>query len=79
MVNVDSGTSRRFAATALRRRRRELELSQAALAARIGRRRLAVNRWESRRSTPPASVVPLIASALDVSEDYLYEDVVSAD
>ena len=73
-MNVDTAPRRRFSAAALRRRRRELEMSQADLATKVGRRRNAVNRWEAQTRVPPEPVVPLIAAALGIPEADLYED-----
>jgi transcriptional regulator with XRE-family HTH domain len=51
----------------IERRRTQLGLSQAQLGERIGRTASTVRRWESGDATPPASLLPTLAAALQVS------------
>ncbi|MEE8331980.1 MAG: helix-turn-helix transcriptional regulator [Acidimicrobiia bacterium] len=52
----------------IQRRRAELGLTQAQLAERIGRTSSTVQRWERGVATPPKSLLPTLATALQVSE-----------
>ncbi len=49
------------------RRRGELGLSQAQLAGRIGRAASTIRRWERGEAKPPTSIMPALASALQVA------------
>lgn len=62
----------RFDYTPLRRRRRELDLSQAALAASVGVSRVTINRIERGRVYPSKHLSTSIARAMGVPEHELY-------
>ena len=55
----------------IRRRRKELGLTQAALAERIQISAKAVSKWERAAGMPDASIVPALSAALGVSADSL--------
>ena len=55
----------------LKRRRRELSLTQKELAARLGYSEKAISKWESGNCMPPAAILPALAGLLSVSIDSL--------
>jgi len=69
MERVDR-TEQAFAEN-LRRRRRELGLTQKQLAEALCYSEKAVSKWESGRGMPPASVLPLLADRLQIDIDSL--------
>ncbi|MBO5293714.1 MAG: helix-turn-helix domain-containing protein [Clostridia bacterium] len=58
----------------LRRRRRELGLTQKALAERIGYTEKAVNKWERGGGLPPSALLPLLSLVLQTSIDELMSE-----
>ncbi len=57
----------------IKKRREELGLSQAALAAKIGKTRSAIAQWERKAEgcAPSAETLPILARALDLTIDRL--------
>lgn len=60
-----------YIAEAIAKRRRELKLTQEALASRLGVSTQAVSNWERKESYPDITLLPALASALALSTDLL--------
>ncbi len=58
----------------LRKRRRELGLTQRALAELIGYTEKSVSKWESGFATAPSAILPLLAKSLNTSIDSLFSE-----
>jgi len=57
----------------IRKLRAELSMTQEQLAARLGCTAQAVSKWETQTTTPDIALLPMIAQALDVRIDTLFE------